>query len=262
MVVNAGRVVILADECGQAGVGFLVIISSGFAEQSGGGERQSRLGAVCARYPGMRVIGPNTEGLINVVDDIPLGFSPAINYQRGLRRLRAGDVAVIAQSGGLGFVLLNDGLGRGLGFSHVISTGNELDLDAADLAQCLLDDAATRVILLFIEGIDRPGRLGRLADDAAARGKRIVMAKVGARASWNGKRRSWPAWPVYSPWSSTATPARHRRASTCWPDSESPISLAGAGRRLLSVPSCRHEARAADRIGAAPVPVPGPAVPG
>jgi acyl-CoA synthetase (NDP forming) len=182
IVVNADRVVAVADECGQAGVGFLVIISSGFAEQSDGGERQRRLGAVCARYPGMRVIGPNAEGLINVVDDIPLGFSPTINYQRGLRRLRAGDVAVVAQSGGLGFALFNDGLGRGLGFSHVISTGNELDLDIADLTWCLLDDAATRVILLFIEGIGRPERLAVLADEAAARGKRIVMAKVGASA--------------------------------------------------------------------------------
>jgi acetate---CoA ligase (ADP-forming) len=182
IVVNADRVAIVADECGRAGVRFLVIISSGFAEQSDGGERQRRLAAVCAKYPGMRVIGPNAEGLINVVDDIPLSFSPTINYQRGLRRLRAGDVAVVAQSGGLGFALFNDGLGRGLGFSHVISTGNELDLDAADLTRCLLDDAATRVILLFIEGIDRPERLAGLADEAAARGKRIVMAKVGASA--------------------------------------------------------------------------------
>jgi acyl-CoA synthetase (NDP forming) len=182
IVVNADRVGAVADECGKAGVRFLVIISSGFAEQSDGGQRQRRLAAVCARYPGMRVIGPNAEGLINVVDDIPLGFSPTINYQRGLHRLRAGDVAVVAQSGGLGFALFNDGLGRGLGFSHVISTGNEMDLDAADLTRCLLDNAATRVILLFVEGLDRPERLAGLADEAAARGKRIVMAKVGASA--------------------------------------------------------------------------------
>jgi len=108
-----------------------VIISSGFAEQFDGAERERELREAGARYPGMRLLGPNAEGLINVVDDIPVGFSPTIDYRRALVRLRAGDVAVVAQSGGLGFALFNDGLSRGLGFSHVLSTGNEVDLDLA-----------------------------------------------------------------------------------------------------------------------------------
>jgi acyl-CoA synthetase (NDP forming) len=161
----------------------VVIISSGFAEQFDGSARDDELRAVCRRYPAMRVIGPNAEGLINVVDQIPLSFSPTINYQRGLRRLIAGDVAVVAQSGGLGFALFNDGLGRGLGFSHVISTGNELDLDVADLTECLLEDKATKVILMFLEGLDRPERLGALADRAHTQGKKIVVAKMGVSAA-------------------------------------------------------------------------------
>jgi acyl-CoA synthetase (NDP forming) len=183
IVVNADRVAAVVDQCGAAGVRFAVIISSGFAEQYDGGPRDEHLRAVCARYPAMRVIGPNAEGLINVVDAIPLGFSPTVNYQRGLRRLITGDVAVVAQSGGLGFALFNDGLGRGLGFSHVISTGNELDLDVADLAECLLDDPVTTVILMFVEGLDRPARLGDLADRARTLGKRIVVAKMGVSAA-------------------------------------------------------------------------------
>ncbi|MGH3630078.1 MAG: hypothetical protein ACRDRL_21885, partial [Sciscionella sp.] len=156
-----------------------VVISSGFAEQFDAGARQRQLRAVCAEYPGMRVLGPNAEGLMNVIDAIPVGFSPTINYERGLRKLRGGDVAVIAQSGGLGFALFNDGLGRGLGFSHVVSTGNEVDLDAADIAEYLIRDSATRVLLLFVEGLTPPGRLTALAVAAKARNKVVIVAKVG-----------------------------------------------------------------------------------
>ncbi|MDT7696387.1 MAG: hypothetical protein QOI75_5754 [Pseudonocardiales bacterium] len=183
VVVNASRVVEVLEGCGRAGVRFVVIISSGFAEQFDGAAREVALREVCLRHPGMRVLGPNAEGLINVVDDIPVGFSPTIDYRRGLVRLRRGDVAVVAHSGGLGFALFNDGLSRGLGFSHVISTGNEVDLDLGELAGHLLDDPATRVLLLFLEGIDDPGRLTALGAAAVARDKRIVVAKVGSSAA-------------------------------------------------------------------------------
>lgn len=179
IVVNAAHVAGLVAQCGQAGVRYSVIISSGFAEQADGGPRQDELRAVCDQYPRMRVLGPNAEGYINIVDDIPVGFSPMVNYERGLDRLRPGDVAVAAQSGGLGFALFNDGLTRGLGFSHVVTVGNEVDLDVADIAAHLLDDPATRVILLFLEGIDDPSRLAKLGTDARERGKHVIAAKIG-----------------------------------------------------------------------------------
>lgn len=179
IVVNAERVNPIVAACGRAGVRFAVIVSSGFAEQHDGDRRQHELRAVCDSFPGMRVLGPNAEGLMNVTDGIPIGFSPTINYDRGLDRLHRGDVAVLAHSGGLGFALFHDGLGRGLGFSHVISTGNEVDLDLTDLAEYLLDDPATRVIALFVEGVASAQRWRKLALAARARGKRIVAAKVG-----------------------------------------------------------------------------------
>ena len=186
IVVNAAHVAGLVEQCGRAGVRFAVIISSGFAEQSGGRARQDELRAVCDRFPQMRVLGPNAEGHINVTDEIPVGFSPMTNYERGLHRLRHGDVAVVAQSGGLGFALFNDGLLRGLGFSHVVTTGNEVDLDLADIAAHLLDDPATRVILLFIEGIGDPGRVAKLGAAARERGKHVIAAKAGG--SQSGRR--------------------------------------------------------------------------
>ncbi|MCL2585307.1 MAG: CoA-binding protein [Streptosporangiales bacterium] len=181
ITVNAARVAAVVDECGRAGVKFAVIISSGFAEQAdGGAERQEELRDVCRRHPALRVIGPNAEGHINVTDSIPVGFSPMTNYERGLIRLVAGDVAVVAHSGGLGFALFNDGLARGLGFSHVVTTGNEVDLDLADVTAHLLEEEDTSVILLFLEGVTDPARLTKLGESARAAGKHIVAAKVGA----------------------------------------------------------------------------------
>lgn len=180
ITVNAGRVAAVVDECGTAGVRFAVIISSGFAEQAdGGARRQEELREACQRHPALRVIGPNAEGHINVTDEIPVGFSPMTNYDRGLDRLVKGDVAVVAHSGGLGFALFNDGLARGLGFSHVLTTGNEVDLDLADVTGHLLDEPDTNVILLFLEGVTDPGRLTKLGERARERGKHIVAAKVG-----------------------------------------------------------------------------------
>jgi acyl-CoA synthetase (NDP forming) len=182
IVVNADSVPAVIEECGAAGVRFAVVISSGFAEQDPAGERQRRLLAAMRAHPGMRVLGPNSEGLLNAVDAIPLTFSPTVNYEKGLRRLRAGDVAVVSQSGGLGFALFNDGLARGLGFSHVVSTGNEADIDLAEVAVELARDPATTVLLLFLEGLREPGRLAEVARVAAANGTRLVVAKAGTSA--------------------------------------------------------------------------------
>jgi acyl-CoA synthetase (NDP forming) len=179
IVVGAETVPEVLSQCGKAGVTFAVIISSGFAEQASATDRTARLQAVRADYPGIRVLGPNAEGLINLTDGIPLGFSPTIDYTRGLEKLRTGDVAVIAHSGGLGFALFNNGLAAGLGFSHIISTGNEADLDLAELASYLLDQADTQVLLLFVEGLSQPEQLSELAAAARARGKTLVVAKVG-----------------------------------------------------------------------------------
>jgi acyl-CoA synthetase (NDP forming) len=183
VVVHADAVPQVVADCGRAGTRFAVVISSGFAEQDPDGVRQRALRAACAAYPGMRVLGPNSEGLMNVVHRIPLTFSPTVDEQRGMRRLRTGDIAVVSQSGGLGFALFNDGLERGLGFSHVVSTGNELDLDLADVAEHLAADPGTRVLLLFLEGLPDPARLADVAAAAGLSGTRVVVAKAGTSAA-------------------------------------------------------------------------------
>ncbi len=179
VVVNASHVVPVLTACATAGVRFAVVISSGFAEQADADPAVQRATQQLADRGPMRICGPNSEGLISVHDRVPLGFSPAIDYTRGLERLIAGHVSVVAQSGALAFAMFNDGQRRGLGFSCVVSTGNELDLEVLDYVEHLLDDPRTRVILMFVEGLRRGRRLAPVAARALQAGKPIVVAKVG-----------------------------------------------------------------------------------
>ncbi|MEV0184227.1 acetate--CoA ligase family protein [Streptomyces sp. NPDC050625] len=162
------------------------VISSGFAEAGKGTEGeglQTELEAVLAEID-MAVGGPNAEGIYNIVDDIAIGFSPTVDYERGLReRPTPGNVAVLSHSGGLGFGIFQRGLARNIDFTHVVSTGNEADLDALDYLEYLLeDDRDTTVVVLFLEGVSSIARLEQLALRAHELGKTIVAAKVGRTA--------------------------------------------------------------------------------
>jgi acetate---CoA ligase (ADP-forming) len=180
--VPASRVAAVIQECGDVGIPAAYIISSGFDEAAGDTAGAAAAGqlreVVSAR--GTRISGPNAEGIYNLIDDIALGFSPTIDYSRGLRqRPRPGNAAIVAQSGGLGFGIMNQGLARGIDFSYVVSTGNETDLGVVEYVEYLIADEHTQVIGLFLEGLDEPLRLRDLALQAAAAGKAIVAAKMG-----------------------------------------------------------------------------------
>ncbi len=184
VLVHAAAVPAVVDACGQAGIPNVVVISSGFAEQSAGGAAQrDELRAVLDRYPELALSGPNSEGFVNIYGGVPVSFSPTIDHDRGLSQLLKGQVAVVAQSGGLGFALFNDGQARRLGFSYVVSTGNEDGLTVLDYVEYLLGDRHAGVLLLFVEGLRNGSRLPAVAAKARAAGKPIVVAKVGRSAA-------------------------------------------------------------------------------
>jgi len=131
----------------------------------------------------MRVLGPNAEGFFNAVDRVPLTFSPTVDYERGLIRLWPGNVAVVSQSGGLGFAVFNGGQHVGLGASHVVSTGNEADLGALEIAQWLLEDPTTDVVALLVEGFRDDEDLAPVARRAGQLGKTLIVAKLGRSAA-------------------------------------------------------------------------------
>ncbi len=181
VAVAAALVPAVLERCGERGIANAVVLSSGFAERLDevGTTLQRELDAVRERY-GMRVLGPNCEGLLNVAARVPLTFSPAVDLERALRRLPdPGTVAVVSHSGGLGFALFHDGNERGLRFSHVVSSGNECDVDAVDLLDAIVAEGRTAVCLAFVEGVRDLTRFSGAMQRARDAGVAVALAKVG-----------------------------------------------------------------------------------
>lgn len=175
IVVRYDQVLDTLQECHRRGVGAAIVISAGFAERGVEDRRdlQGQLGAF-ARASGLRISGPNCLGLANVKDDIW-----ATSSSRGADGL-TGPVGLICQSGATAFgPFLVRAVDNGIGFSYIISTGNEADLDFSDFARYLLDDPSTRVIAGFVEGFKDAGKFLEVAKLAAERGKPLVMIKIG-----------------------------------------------------------------------------------
>src|SRR5215831_8638379 len=175
IVVPYNQVLPTLQECHRKGVGAAIIISAGFAERGVEDRRdlQGQLGAF-ARESGLRLSGPNCLGLANVKDDIW-----ATSSSRGADGL-SGPIGLVCQSGATAFgPFLVRAVENGIGFSYIISTGNEADLDFSDFARYLLDDPDTRVIAGFVEGFKRADKFLEVAKLAAERGKPIVLIKIG-----------------------------------------------------------------------------------
>jgi len=177
---DVGIVLLGSGRAGQAvralaerGTAAAIVVASGFREAGPDGERLQDELKVAAGA--MRLLGPNTIGLVNLTDKIMLAASGALE----LDGLPAGRIAVVSQSGGILGSLLSRAAGRGVGFSKLVSTGNEADLEAADFIAHLADDEATAVIALYIEGVRQPDRFRAAAEAAARSGKPLVVFKVG-----------------------------------------------------------------------------------
>ena len=186
LAVPADRAEQLLRECAAAGAKFAVCFSSGFAEEGEvGAERQQNL-ARLARETGMRIVGPNTAGYFNVTGMVPMTFTRSADASKGSPRgqARPGPVAVVSQSGGLGFALQHRAaMQHGLGFSCLVSSGNEADLESLDFVEHLLADSHTRVIMLLIESFKNPARLAEVAAHARAAGKPLLVFLTDGRGN-------------------------------------------------------------------------------
>jgi acetyltransferase len=181
VAIPAAGVAPALEECAKAGVKNTLIISSGFAEEGGAaGDMQAALVEVTNRT-GIRACGPNCEGYFNALGRIATTFSPTVEVKEDAGRTLVSDrrVGVIAQSGGIGFALFNRGKAAGIGFSYVISTGNEADLNMADFLDYMVEDSNTHAVMLFCEAVrDGPGFVAALAK-ARRLGKPIIAIKIG-----------------------------------------------------------------------------------
>lgn len=175
VVVPYHQVLDILKESHAKGTRAAIVISAGFSERDVDDRRdlQGEVGAF-ARESGLRICGPNCLGVANVQADLwPTASS------RGSDGL-SGPIGLICQSGASAFgPFLTRAVEEGIGLSHIISTGNEADLDFCDFARYLLDQDSVKVIAGFVEGFKDARKLVAVAEMAADRGKPIVLIKIG-----------------------------------------------------------------------------------
>jgi acetyltransferase len=162
------------EECGRKGVKSAIIGSAGFSEDGPEGQAlQERVGEIAKRY-GIRVCGPNCHGTFNVIENIPCGYDHSFALP-----IKPGPVAIASHSGALLGVLGHRAVQANLGFSYMVSNGNEMDLDLCDFAEFFLEDENTKVVAVLMESLKNGPRFLQLAERAHDIGKTIVALKVG-----------------------------------------------------------------------------------
>lgn len=173
VLLGAERAHIAVRELSERGTAAAIVLASGFTETgTEGAERQKQLMQAAGS---MRILGPNTIGLVNLTDNIVLSASGAL----AMDEFPTGSIGLVSQSGGILGALLSRAAARGVGLSKLVSTSNEADLELADFIDFLAGDSATRVIALYVEAIRNPVRFREAVLEARRAGKPIVAFKIG-----------------------------------------------------------------------------------
>ena len=172
------------EDCGVKGVRVASIYSNGFAD-AGDFDRQKKL-VQRARALGVRLLGPNSMGVVNLTGHVAL----TVNAVLEMDAPPVGGTSLVSQSGTMLGTLLSRGAARGLGYAKLVSVGNEADLGVGEIVDLLVDDDDTRVIALFLETVRDAPRLAAAARKAHAAGKPIVAYKLGRSALGESLARS------------------------------------------------------------------------
>lgn len=167
VIIPAKAVPATIDQCGNAGIKAAVVITGGFAEAGEEGQKLQEELAVAARRHGIRVIGPNCQGVNNPHHNLCASW-PLLT--------RKGRMAFISQSGTVGAALMDWASEEHLGVSAFVSLGNRVDVDETDCIQYFSRDPNTEVIALYVEGVKRPGDFQKVLAQAT---KPVVILKSG-----------------------------------------------------------------------------------
>jgi acetate---CoA ligase (ADP-forming) len=162
-------------EAGAVGAAGVVVFASGFAEVGPAGARLQAELVEAARAAGVRVLGPNCQGLLYAPAGLVATFTAAADRQL----VPAGGVAYIGQSGAVGGSILDLSAEMGLGLTAWASTGNQADLDLVEVATTVLDEPDVRVLLLYVESVGDGAAYLRLARHARDTGKQLVVLRSG-----------------------------------------------------------------------------------
>ncbi|MGZ9020718.1 MAG: acetate--CoA ligase family protein, partial [Rhodoplanes sp.] len=163
------------EDCVAAGVRAAVIITAQMGEVGGEGAARERRIVEIARAGGMRILGPNCLGLVNT----RAGLALTASFAMGVERLPVGSIGVVSQSGALMATMFSRGYDFGIGFSKLVSVGNQADVTETEVFEHLISDEATRAIVLYLEGISDGARLLALAEQARGAGKPVIAVKAG-----------------------------------------------------------------------------------
>jgi acyl-CoA synthetase (NDP forming) len=177
IVLPAEQVPRIIKECGKKNVKGIVLITAGFKEieDRRGESLQTEITELASRS-GIRIIGPNTFGIVNLHLPLNASFTPEFSW------MKKGGISFVSQSGGMSHLIAFLSLQGKVGFSKIVGLGNRCNLDFAEMVEYLLYDHQTKVIALYIEGIDFPKKLMEVAK-RGNRKKSILAYKVGRSAT-------------------------------------------------------------------------------
>ncbi|WP_140636745.1 acetate--CoA ligase family protein [Methylibium rhizosphaerae] len=173
VLLGAERAHLAVRELAARGCAAAIVLASGYTETGEEGARRQQ--QLVEAAGSMRLLGPNTIGLVNLTDNIVLSPSGALETDEFL----AGGIGVVSQSGGILGSLLSRAAARGIGLSKLVATSNEVDLELSDFIDHLAGDPATKVIALYVEAVRHPERFRAACLKAARAGKPVVAFKVG-----------------------------------------------------------------------------------
>lgn len=173
VLLGAERAYLAVRDLAARGTAAAIVLASGYTETGEEGARRQR--QLIEAAGSMRLLGPNTIGLVNLTDKIVLSATGALEMDH----FPVGGIGVVSQSGGILGSLLSRASARGIGLSKLISTSNEVDLELADFVDHLADDEATKVIALYVETVRHPAKFRAACLKAARLGKPVVAFKIG-----------------------------------------------------------------------------------
>lgn len=179
IAIPAEGVIDAVKQCGKKGTKNVVVISAGFKEAGREGAMlEKKLVGVAEKY-GINLVGPNCLGIINTHLDLNATFSRTTPPR--------GDIAFLSQSGAFILATIDWAVSQGIGFSKIVSLGNEAVLDESDFIEKLAEDEQTKVIIVYLEGIKNGSRFIKVARKVSKHKPIIVMksgkTNAGAKAA-------------------------------------------------------------------------------
>lgn len=233
VAVRAEAVLDTVREASGVGARSFLVLSSGFAEtDQDGARRQQDLRSIAVER-GLTLLGPNSLGLIDFAERFYCSFASIID---GEDELPSGPVALISQSGAIGSYVYLMARARGLGLSHMVSTGNEVAVEASEIGTMLLGDPRVRAIALYTEGVRSGDRMVELCDRAGESGVPVVVLRAGDSDRGRAAAQSHTGALAGSARVSDAVLARHGAVCVYTPEDLVTACVSATGGRPAMAP--------------------------